>query len=282
MYQITITPQEIEALPWAAFRGRIEVIDRIDAAFDAACAYLSAQQAIGFDTESRPTFSPNQPHYGTSLLQLSGPDKAFLFRVKYIGMPRKLRAILADEKILKIGAAVTDDIKGLQLIGGFKPAGFVDLQKIGWEYGIKERGVKKMAAIILGVRISKTQQLSNWEAEHLSEAQRLYAATDAWVCREMYFHLLESEKHPLTEQERNPEHYEAMQRKAEKAAQLQREIEERRAAKAAAKAARMARQAPPGQGKSRSAIRRRRRREALEREKQAAQQHEQNLPQEGA
>ena len=281
MYQISITPQELEALPRAAFTGKIEVIDKVDDAFFAACRYLSRQKILGFDTESRPTFSPDQPHYGTSLLQLSGPEKAFLFRVKYTGMHKKLCAVLANPDILKIGAAVADDVKGLQKLGGFKPAGFVDLQKIGWEYGIKERGVKKMSAIILGVRISKTQQLSNWEAERLSEAQRVYAATDAWVCREMYLKLLESEKHPLTEQELDPQHYEAMQRKAERAAELKKEIEERRAAKAAAKAARMARQSPPGEGKSRAAKRRRRRREALEREKQA-QQHEQNLPQEGA
>ena len=281
MYQISITAQELDALPRAAFTGRIEVIDKVDDAFFDACRYLSRQKIIGFDTESRPTFSPNQPHYGTSLLQLSGPEKAFLFRVKFTGMHRKLCAVLANPNIIKVGAAVADDVKGLQALGGFKPAGFMDLQKIGWEYGIKERGVKKMAAIILGVRISKTQQLSNWEAERLSEAQRVYAATDAWICREMYLKLLASEKHPLTMQELNPEHYEALKRKEERAAELRREIEERRAAKAAAKAARMARQSPPGEGKSRAAKRRRRRREALECEKQA-QQHEQNLPQEGA
>ena len=88
--------------------------------------------------------------------------------------------------------------------------GSKDLQKIVWEYGIKDKSVKKMAAIILGVRISKTQQLSNWEAEHLSEAQKKYAATDAWVCREMYLKLLDSEKHPLTPEQMapNPPHVE--------------------------------------------------------------------------
>lgn len=262
MYQISITPQELEALPRAAFTGEIEVIDAVDDRFFTACRYLSRQKMIGFDTESRPTFSPDQPHYGTSLLQLSGPEKAFLFRVKYTGMHPKLCAILADPDILKIGAAVADDVKGLQKYAPFKAAGFVDLQKIGWEYGIKERGVKKMSAIILGVRISKTQQLSNWEAERLSPAQQVYAATDAWICREMYVRLLKSEKHPLTMQELDPQHYEALQRKAERAEEVKREIEARRAAKAARKAALKSRQSPPGQGRSRSARRRRRRREA--------------------
>lgn len=233
MYQISITPEELEKLPRAAFKGQIEVIDNLDdGRFEQAVRYLQRQQIIGFDTESRPTFSPDQPHYGTSLLQLSGAEKAFLFRIKHIGIPEQICRILASPDILKIGAAVADDVRGLQRYHGFKPAGFVDLQKIAWEYGIKEKGVKKMAAIILGVRISKTQQLSNWEAERLSESQQLYAATDAWVCREMYQELQKAEKHPLTLEERDPEKALSLKIKAEKAAlaEEQRKAAERNAA----------------------------------------------------
>ena len=61
-----------------------------------------------------------------------------------------------------------------------------------------------MAAIILGCKISKSQQLSNWEAEEFSQAQKMYAATDAWICREMYLKLQKSEKHPLSPEEMNP------------------------------------------------------------------------------
>ena len=95
---------------------------------------------------------------------------------------------------MKVGAAVTDDIRGLQKYRDFSPRSFVDLQRIVGDYGIKDKSVKKMTAIILGFRISKTQQLSNWEAETLSESQIRYAATDAWVCREMYLKLMKSEK----------------------------------------------------------------------------------------
>ena len=112
-------------------------------------------------------------------------------------MHRRLCSLLADPKIMKVGAAVHDDIRGLQKHRDFVAAGFVDLQKIVWEWGIRDKAVKKMAAIILGYRISKTQQLSNWEAETLSESQCKYAATDAWVCREMYLKLMKSEKNPL-------------------------------------------------------------------------------------
>ena len=118
----------------------------------ASCMTVSAKYwfggSIGFDTESRPSFSPDQPHYGTSLLQLSGHSRAFLFRVKKLGMPYKLRNLLATPKIVKVGAAVADDIRGLQRLGGFDARSFVDLQKMVWEYGIKDKSVKKMAAII--------------------------------------------------------------------------------------------------------------------------------------
>ena len=162
-----------------------------------AIAYLRSQKIIGFDTETRPTFSPSQPRYGVALLQLSGPEKAFLFRINNMGMHRRLCSLLANPKVVKVGAAIHDDIRGLQKHHEFSPAAFIDLQKIVCEWGIRDKSVKKMAAIILGIRISK--QLSNWEAETLSEGQCKYAATDAWVCREMYLELLRSEKNPLPE-----------------------------------------------------------------------------------
>lgn len=194
MFVSKIKPEEIEKLDIASFNGETHIIDSLDKEFDNAIRYLKNKNIIGFDTETRPCFSPNQPKYGTALLQLSGAEKAFLFRINKIGMQPKLCRILADNKIIKVGAAVADDIKGLQKYQNFKPGGFVDLQKIVGDYGIKDKSVKKMSAIILGVRISKTQQLSNWEAENLSEPQQRYAATDAWICREMYKKLMSSEK----------------------------------------------------------------------------------------
>lgn len=203
MYIESITPAELEKLEFASFPGKIHVIDNVGAEFNRAIAYLRSQKIIGFDTETRPCFGPNQPRYGVSLLQLSGPGKAFLFRLKTLGMHRRLCSLLSDKKIIKVGAAIHDDIRGLQKLSEFQPGGFIDLQKIVCEYGIRDKSVKKMTAIILGFRISKTQQLSNWEAEHLSESQCKYAATDAWVCREMYIRLMNSEKKPLPEPEVN-------------------------------------------------------------------------------
>ncbi len=208
MFQITISPEEIGRLELASFPGEIHVIDSVGEDFDKAVSYLKRQRIIGFDTETRPTFSPDQHSNGTALLQLSGAGKAFLFRICQMGgIPRKLCDILANPTIVKVGAAIHDDVRGLQRFAGFQPRNFVDLQKIVWEYGIRDKSVKKMTAIILGIKISKAQQLSNWEAERLSESQQRYAATDAWVCREMYLRLQKAPKAPLTPEQLHPELY---------------------------------------------------------------------------
>lgn len=204
MFQISIQPEEIEKLPLGAFPGEITVIEKPGLDYARAMAYLMTQKVIGFDTETRPVFSPGHQHRPVALLQLSGSDRAFLFRVQKTGMRRLMRSILSNPNIIKVGAAIHDDVRGLQYFGKFTAKGFVDLQKICCEWGVRDKSVKKMSAIILGCRISKTQQLSNWEAEELSAAQKTYAATDAWICREMYLKLMKSEKHPLTPEQMNP------------------------------------------------------------------------------
>ena len=203
MFQSSISPDQIAALELASFPGEIVVVNAQDETFTQAVKYLKRQKVLGFDTETRPTFSPDQHSNGTALLQLSGRGKAFLFRLQKCGLPRSLASILANPNIIKVGAATLDDIRGLQKMTKFAPKGFVDLQNQVWEWGIRDKSVKKMTAIILGVKISKAQQLSNWEAEKLSESQQKYAATDAWVCREMYLKLQASEKNPLEQNQQN-------------------------------------------------------------------------------
>lgn len=204
MFKLTVSPAEIENLELASFPGQIHVISHPGLDFSRAIAYLKKQPLLGFDTETKPVFSPGQPQNKVALLQLSGPDHAYLFRIHKLGLRPRLRAILSNPNIIKVGAASLDDVRGLQHYGAFEARGFVDLQKIVWEWGIRDKSVKKMAANILGVRISKSQQLSNWEAETLNAHQQLYAATDAWVCVEMYNKLMQSEKHPLAPEEMLP------------------------------------------------------------------------------
>jgi ribonuclease D len=135
---------------------------------------------IGFDTETKPSFKRGQVN-SVALLQLSTGKKAFLFRINKIGLPDALKKILSDPEVMKVGVAIHDDIKGLQRISPFKPAGFIELQHEVKDYGISDFSLKKIAGIVLGIRISKSQRLSNWEADELTEAQQCYAATDAWI-----------------------------------------------------------------------------------------------------
>lgn len=204
MYRISITAEEIEQMDLSVFPGEIHVISHPGIEFTRALIYLKKQAVLGFDTETKPVFTPGAHHNGVALLQLSGPDHAFLFRIHKLGMRKRLCRILANPGIIKVGAASADDVRGLQRYTPFDPQGFVDLQKEVWKWGIRDKSVKKMAAIILGVKVSKSQQLSNWEAETLNDAQRKYAATDAWICREMYIKLKDSPMHPLTPEQMLP------------------------------------------------------------------------------
>jgi len=194
MYQETITPEEIEEMELAAFPGRITVITQRNSDFEHAVAHLSAQRFIGFDTETKPVFQPHQPRHQTALLQLASETEAFLFRLHELGLPQEIAGLLSDPYITKIGAAVGEDIHGLQHYCPFEPHRFMDLQSFGSQYGIQEKSVRKMAAIILGCKVSKAQQCSNWEADPLTDAQLLYAATDAWICVKMYKALLASQR----------------------------------------------------------------------------------------
>ena len=158
------------------FDGPIVVVSDLDEDFAEAMDYLKGQTVIGFDTETKPSFTSNR-------------DKAYVFRLNLMGLPAPLVSVLSDSSITKVGAAVKDDVRGLMYYRKFTPRSFVDLQSMVTEYGIQDKSVRKMSAIILGKKVSKTQQLSNWEAPQLSGAQLKYAAIDAWVCREMYVRL---------------------------------------------------------------------------------------------
>ena len=186
-FKKTITDEELAELPLSVFEGKIHLIEKVEE-LTAAVNYLKIQPILGFDTETRPTFKKGQNHQ-VALLQLSTADEAFLFRTHLIGLSPGLIRILATPSILKIGAAIRDDIKILQKIAPFKPGGFVELQELVKEYGIENFSLKKLAAIVQGVRISKSQRLTNWEATILTEQQQIYAATDAWIAYMIYMGL---------------------------------------------------------------------------------------------
>ena len=184
MFREKITKEELTDLPLKWFEGKIVVVNRPEQVKYVA-EKLKEHRVIGFDTETRPSFKKGKINK-VALLQLSTPDQAFLFRLQKTGLPKEIIEILADPEIVKPGVAIRDDIKALREMKKFEPAGFIELQDHAKELGIQNFSLKKMAAIVLGFRISKSQQLSNWEADYLSEAQQIYAATDAWVALEIY------------------------------------------------------------------------------------------------
>ena len=192
-YNESVTDDELKQLPLLQFNGRVTLVDTMQK-FRQVIDEIGSPAVLGFDTETRPSFRKGNRHK-VSLLQLADDRRAWLFRLNMIGLQPELTALLADEGIIKTGVAIHDDIKALRSLAPFNPGGFIDLQTIVASRGIKQLGLKKLSAIILGYSISKSQQVSNWEAPVLTEPQQLYAATDAWVCRRIYLALNGKESH---------------------------------------------------------------------------------------
>lgn len=191
MIPYSISKEEINELPLGQFEGKIYLIDSADQVEDAV-DFLEDQRIIGFDTETKPSFRKGQFNH-VSLLQLSTSEQAFIFRLNKIGFPDPLRNLLEKENLVKVGAAVHDDLKGLRkLTDGFFPLSFFDLNDELKKVGFHNVGVRNLCGMVLKIRISKTEQVSNWEAEKLTEKQLRYAATDAWACLEI-FNLLREE-----------------------------------------------------------------------------------------
>jgi ribonuclease D len=188
VFKDNITKEEVNELPLDGYKGKYTVITSIDQ-LDDAFSRINKQKFVGFDTETKPTFKKGQYH-AVALIQIGIPDEVFLIRINQTGLAEQIISFFENEKVQKIGVALTDDIKDLQKVKNFKPAGFVDLSKEVKQVGIESNGLRKLTAIMLGFRISKNAQVSNWEALELTEKQLRYAATDAWVFLEMYAKLL--------------------------------------------------------------------------------------------
>lgn len=177
----------IQTLPVTFFEGEVIVVDKPDMVADAA-AYLRQHTVLGVDTEARPSFKRGV-HYPTALVQIATLERCYLFRLTHVGLPVEIAEIFANPNICKVGLAFKDDITGLRRRRDFKPANCVDLQSIVCKYGIMELGLQKIFAIIFGKKISKSQQLTNWENSHLTPEQARYASTDAWATLSIYLAL---------------------------------------------------------------------------------------------
>ena len=180
--------EEIAALPVAAFNGRIVVIIS-EGETEKAVDYLLNQPILGIDTETRPTFHRGESRK-VALLQVSTLDICFLFRLNMTGMTPSIIRLLENDSIPMVGLSLHDDLHSLRQRCPFIPGWFIDLQDMVGSLGIEDRSLQKLFANLMGMKISKRQQLSNWEADVLSEKQKLYASTDAWACLILYDEIL--------------------------------------------------------------------------------------------
>ena len=183
---------KISTLPRVLFKGRIVVVlTERDA--DKAVRYLLSQPILGVDTETRPSFKKGQMHQ-VALLQVSSYDVCFLFRLNQLGLSPSVKRLLEDKQVPKIGLSLRDDLLSLHKLGDFNAGYFIDLQDHMREIGVEDLSLQKLYANFFAQKISKREQLTNWEADILQDKQKLYAATDAWSCIMLYEELLRLEQ----------------------------------------------------------------------------------------
>ena len=188
-----ITKAEIAQMPKVQFSGRIFVIYTEDDA-EKAVEYLKGHAVVGVDTETRPSFKRGVTHK-VALLQIATQDTCFLFRLNHLGMPQVLQDFLMSDT-LKIGLSLKDDFMMLRRRKDVhaEEGNWIELQDYVGRFGIEDRSLQKIYANLFGQKISKSQRLSNWEADSLTEGQMRYAATDAWACVQIYNCLAEMER----------------------------------------------------------------------------------------
>lgn len=182
-----LSKAEVNERPLGRYRGRIILVDKREK-LEAALECLSGDSLLGFDTETKPAFRKGEKN-PPALLQLAGSNAVVLVRLNRTGLPVRIKSILSSGSVIKAGVAPRRDVDELKELSFFKGAGFVDLAGMAAERGLKNGGLRPLAANLLGFRISKGPRTSNWESGTLREAQLRYAATDAWVSRELYLAL---------------------------------------------------------------------------------------------
>jgi ribonuclease D len=182
-----MSKEQIKSRPIRKYQGRIHLIQRSEQV-EQAVGQLEKEKVLGFDTETRPTYRVGES-YLPSVLQLVGEQAAYIFQLQQCHLSKALRQLLANPKIIKAGVALDRDVQELNKLASFKPAGFVDVGELAKRAGCMNHGLRGLAALLLGFRVSKGSQTSNWAQKTLTRVQIEYAATDAWVGRELYYKL---------------------------------------------------------------------------------------------
>ena len=186
--QPSLSKEEINLLPLRAWEGPVVLI-QTEEALAAALEDMWKEHVLGFDTETRPTFTKGKT-CSPALIQLATADTAYLIQLTHIAFCDEIAELLASPRVLKVGVAIHDDMKALARIHPFQADGVVDLAAMARARGIQAQGLRTLSANLLGCSSSKSAQCSNWANNELTPQQIKYAATDAWVGRELYFHML--------------------------------------------------------------------------------------------
>ena len=182
----SITKEELAELPQREFDGHPVTVINLEQAEIAVRQIREANCPVGFDTETRPSFKKGEYHK-VALVQLSIGRFCFLFRLSKIKeLPDCLKELLEDPEIVKVGLSTPDDFRNLNKWRAIEPKGFIELQQLVTQYGIVDKSLAKIYADVFEKRLSKRQQMTNWEADQLSVAQQAYASLDAISCVEIY------------------------------------------------------------------------------------------------
>jgi hypothetical protein len=180
----TITKEEVALLPIRKYEGMIRLVAS-DRDLEQAIHDIRDEQVVGMDTETKPTFRKNQFHL-PCLVQIATASVVYLFHLKRMDFSRALADVLGNRALIKAGVGLANDLSSLKMVFSFEPQNIVDLSLVAQRHGINQSGVRNLAARLLGFRVTKSCSTSNWDRSQLTPKQIVYAATDAWVCRELF------------------------------------------------------------------------------------------------
>ena len=180
----TISREEINALPIRRYEGEIHLVSSPQD-LERAMAEIRTERVLGFDTETRPAFRKGE-HYLPCLVQVATARAVHMFPLQRMDFSAAMAELLAAPEIVKVGLSLAYDLRELKLVFPFNEVSMLDAGVAVRRHGLEQTGLRNLAALFLGFRIPKGNRTTNWAAQRLSPAQLLYAATDAWVCRELF------------------------------------------------------------------------------------------------
>lgn len=181
-------PTEVILPPYPGIQPHNVLLVQSQADMDQAFTALMAADVLGFDTESKPTFSKGQDSGGPHLIQLATDTRAYLFPTLRLTSLDAVKTVLESAAILKVGFGLSEDTRRLQGKLGIQVENVLDLSKAMREVKRNDMGAKAAVAKYFGMKLQKSKKTStsNWAAAELSERQIKYAADDAQVALLVY------------------------------------------------------------------------------------------------